>query len=202
MLVVNTSPQLSLAFPDDGNKGMTITRKRLTQVPSPGGDQYGMIVAETPPAGDKEAHRLLSLIEAKPKSYVIVAPGPLLQQTAAEIQALGRALSSPVSKPSSPSGPTSAGGTDASDGDFLDGFVQKKLRAFVHAFSASGGKNLYDCLMKEVMRPLILFALEETRGNQRRAAELLGLNRNTLRKHIQECRIALNTTRTRRSRSR
>jgi two-component system nitrogen regulation response regulator GlnG len=57
--------------------------------------------------------------------------------------------------------------------------------------------------MKEVERPLIAFALKETGGNQRRAAELLGMNRNTLRKRIQECRLAVADKKPRgRSRSR
>jgi two-component system nitrogen regulation response regulator GlnG len=38
-------------------------------------------------------------------------------------------------------------------------------------------------------RPLLNLALEATRGNQVRAASLLGLNRNTLRKKIRELDI-------------
>jgi two-component system nitrogen regulation response regulator GlnG len=40
-------------------------------------------------------------------------------------------------------------------------------------------------LLAEVERPLILQALSATRGNQIRAAAVLGINRNTLRKKIQ-----------------
>jgi two-component system nitrogen regulation response regulator GlnG len=43
--------------------------------------------------------------------------------------------------------------------------------------------------MREVERPLISLTLEATRGNQIRAAEVLGLNRNTLRKKIRELNI-------------
>ncbi|HEY8352945.1 MAG TPA: helix-turn-helix domain-containing protein, partial [Sphingomonadales bacterium] len=49
--------------------------------------------------------------------------------------------------------------------------------------------GLYDRIIREVERPLILRSLEATRGNQIRAAELLGLNRNTLRKKIRELAI-------------
>jgi Fis family transcriptional regulator len=40
-----------------------------------------------------------------------------------------------------------------------------------------------------VERPLLQFAMERTDGNQSAAAELLGINRNTLRKKLQEYRL-------------
>lgn len=49
--------------------------------------------------------------------------------------------------------------------------------------------GLYDRVLREVEMPLIELSLEATRGNQIKAAELLGLNRNTLRKKIQELNI-------------
>ncbi len=49
--------------------------------------------------------------------------------------------------------------------------------------------DLYHRVLREVERPLIARALEFTGGNQLRAAELLGLNRNTLRKKIRELGI-------------
>ncbi|HQT66208.1 MAG: nitrogen regulation protein NR(I) [Rhodospirillales bacterium 20-60-12] len=45
---------------------------------------------------------------------------------------------------------------------------------------------LYERVLAEFERPLIRMTLAETRGNQIRAASLLGLNRNTLRKKIRE----------------
>jgi two-component system, NtrC family, nitrogen regulation response regulator GlnG len=45
--------------------------------------------------------------------------------------------------------------------------------------------GLYNKILKEVERPLIANTLAFTRGNQLKSAELLGLNRNTLRKKIQ-----------------
>ncbi len=49
--------------------------------------------------------------------------------------------------------------------------------------------GLYDRLLPELERPLISLCLAATRGNQIRAARLLGLNRNTLRKKIRELGI-------------
>ncbi|WP_171324574.1 nitrogen regulation protein NR(I) [Halovulum dunhuangense] len=51
--------------------------------------------------------------------------------------------------------------------------------------------GLYDRILKEVELPLIALSLSATRGNQVRTAELLGINRNTLRKKIQDLDIAV-----------
>lgn len=44
--------------------------------------------------------------------------------------------------------------------------------------------GLYDRVLAEVERPLIEICLDACKGNQIKAAELLGINRNTLRKKI------------------
>ena len=49
--------------------------------------------------------------------------------------------------------------------------------------------GLYDRVLRELEKPLINLSLAATRGNQLRAADLLGLNRNTLRKKIRELDI-------------
>ena len=49
--------------------------------------------------------------------------------------------------------------------------------------------GLYDRVLKEIERPLLQLSLAATRGNQIWAAELLGLNRNTLRKKLRELEI-------------
>ena len=46
-------------------------------------------------------------------------------------------------------------------------------------------------MLREVERPLLGITLEATRGNQIKAAELLGINRNTLRKKIRELDIEI-----------
>ena len=50
-------------------------------------------------------------------------------------------------------------------------------------------EGLYDQILKEVERPLIINTLHYTRGNQLKSAKILGLNRNTLRKKIHELNI-------------
>jgi two-component system nitrogen regulation response regulator GlnG len=49
--------------------------------------------------------------------------------------------------------------------------------------------GLYGRILRKVELPLITAALAATRGNQIRAADLLGLNRNTLRKKIRDLGI-------------
>lgn len=73
----------------------------------------------------------------------------------------------------------------------LPSYVEQKLGDFVRAMNVGSGKNLYPTLMRAVERPLIELALKETHGNQLKAARLLGLNRNTLRKKILEFEISV-----------
>jgi DNA-binding protein Fis len=195
MLVVNTSPQLRLAFPEDEG-GITVTQKRLAQVPPPDGDGYGLIVAETPTEWEHDGGRLRRLIETKSKCYVILAPAPLLHQTAAEIRAVGQALRAGLRRRGTEHLPPRP--EDTPDGSFLHGALQRKLSQFVKAYSESGGRSLYSVVMREFERPLLEFALAQTGGNQRRTAELLGMNRNTLRKRMQECRLLHKTPTARR----
>jgi two-component system nitrogen regulation response regulator GlnG len=55
--------------------------------------------------------------------------------------------------------------------------------------------GLYDRVLEEIERPLIHLTLGATRGNQVRAAEILGLNRNTLRKKIQDLGVEMRSGR-------
>lgn len=77
-----------------------------------------------------------------------------------------------------------------SESDGLSQTVERQLKVY---FSAHGealpAPGLFDRVIREVERPLISLTLEATRGNQIRAAEVLGLNRNTLRKKIRELKI-------------
>jgi DNA-binding NtrC family response regulator len=49
---------------------------------------------------------------------------------------------------------------------------------------ATPAAGLYDRILREVERPLLSLSLLATRGNQIKAAEVLGINRNTLRKKM------------------
>ncbi|MBI5855501.1 MAG: hypothetical protein HZB35_09805 [Nitrospirae bacterium] len=71
----------------------------------------------------------------------------------------------------------------------LEDFLESKIGEFVRAMREGSGRNLHATLIKAVERPLIIRVLRETNGNQIQAAELLGMNRNTLRKKIKEFKI-------------
>ncbi|MHC5653601.1 nitrogen regulation protein NR(I) [Stappia sp.] len=69
----------------------------------------------------------------------------------------------------------------------LSGSVERYLNAYFQAFGdALPPPGLYHRILREVEYPLIGAALAATRGNQIKAAELLGVNRNTLRKKIRD----------------
>lgn len=61
--------------------------------------------------------------------------------------------------------------------------LRNYFAAHEHDLPAAG---LYDRVIQEIERPLLAITLDECHGNQLRAAALLGLNRNTLRKKIRE----------------
>jgi two-component system nitrogen regulation response regulator GlnG len=76
------------------------------------------------------------------------------------------------------------------ESDGLSGSVERHLRNYFNALGGSlPAPGLFDRILREVERPLIILTLEATRGNQIRAAEVLGVNRNTLRKKIRELSI-------------
>ncbi len=76
------------------------------------------------------------------------------------------------------------------DGEGLSTSVERHLREY---FTSHGDSlpppGVYDRVLREVERPLITLTLEATRGNQIKAAQILGLNRNTLRKKIRDLDI-------------
>lgn len=81
--------------------------------------------------------------------------------------------------------------TMRSDGGLAES-VEDHLQQY---FTAHGEElplpGLYDRVLQEIERPLISLTLAATRGNQLRAASVLGLNRNTLRKKIRELNISV-----------
>ena len=72
----------------------------------------------------------------------------------------------------------------------LEDMLEKKLEPFIEKTSGRGKEELYDSIMPFMERPLIKLVLKKTGFNQVKAAELLGINRNTLRKKIKELKIS------------
>jgi two-component system nitrogen regulation response regulator GlnG len=82
-----------------------------------------------------------------------------------------------------------SGGKGAIEERSLEALVDMKLReCFTHMDRMETG-DIYNVVLQQVERPLICFVLEKTRSNQVKAADILGINRNTLRKKILELGI-------------
>ncbi len=92
---------------------------------------------------------------------------------------------------SSPSGALTMADGDVSIGQAVEHNMQRYFSQFGDDLPPPG---VYDRVLAEFEKPLLLACLTATRGNQIRAAELLGLNRNTLRKKIRELGISVYRT--------
>ena len=68
-------------------------------------------------------------------------------------------------------------------------FVETRLKGFMRNIKRFEKFNLYEMVIPEVERALILMVMKETKDNQIKAAKLLGINRNTLRSKIRKLGI-------------
>lgn len=64
--------------------------------------------------------------------------------------------------------------------------VANALQDYFEQLEGHPAANLYEMLMTEVEVPLLRATLAHTNGNQSRAAEILGINRGTLRKKLKQ----------------
>ena len=67
--------------------------------------------------------------------------------------------------------------------------VRSSLEDFFRDLDGNVPANLHDMLVKAVERPLLEVVMEQAQHNQSRAAQWLGLNRNTLRKKLLEHKL-------------
>ena len=73
---------------------------------------------------------------------------------------------------------------------FLEHWLEKTLKQYVsHMDDNEAGGGLHKLIVGGVEKPLVEMVLKETNGNQTRAANILGINRNTLRKKIIDYKI-------------
>jgi two-component system, NtrC family, nitrogen regulation response regulator GlnG len=75
----------------------------------------------------------------------------------------------------------------------LEEIVRSKLGSFLRRVEGYPVAGLYDDVLARVERPLLELVMEHTGGNQVKAAEILGLNRNTLRRKLTERNVIYRT---------
>jgi Fis family transcriptional regulator len=64
--------------------------------------------------------------------------------------------------------------------------VQRALERYFRDLEGEQPCAIYDMVLKAVERPMLEIVMQKAEGNQTLAAELLGINRNTLRKKLVE----------------
>ncbi len=64
--------------------------------------------------------------------------------------------------------------------------VQKSLEEYFNDLGEQQASNIYDMVVLTVEKPILEVVMLRAEGNQSHAAQMLGINRNTLRKKLQE----------------
>ena len=67
--------------------------------------------------------------------------------------------------------------------------VRRSLERYFKDLDGTRPRSIYDMVLKNVERPMLEAVLDHAEGNQTIAAEMLGINRNTLRKKIHALKI-------------
>jgi two-component system nitrogen regulation response regulator GlnG len=146
---------------------------------------FDAVIVESKPGSSPAASALLSSIDLS-HCLVITGSRTALKRASKFMQVMGKHKTQAVN-----------GAHALSLEDYLEG----KMGDFVKGMRNGSARNLHPMLITAMERPLITLALQETKGNQIQAAELLGLNRNTLRKKIHDLHIPVKRGRAVQSRS-
>lgn len=64
--------------------------------------------------------------------------------------------------------------------------LRRSLNRYFKDLDGEQPTKIYDMVLSAMEKPLLIYILDHADGNQTRAAELLGINRNTLRKKLRE----------------
>ena len=72
---------------------------------------------------------------------------------------------------------------------FLEKWLDKSIKQYVSVMDEKNNGHLHELIMGGIEKPLVEIVLNETNGNQTQAANILGINRNSLRKKIAGYRI-------------
>jgi len=67
----------------------------------------------------------------------------------------------------------------------IDEAVTRSLEKYFRDLDGTPPACVYDMVLRAVERPMLEVVMRQAQGNQVRASEMLGINRNTLRKKLQ-----------------
>ena len=64
--------------------------------------------------------------------------------------------------------------------------MRRSLNRYFKDLDGEAPSEIYNMVVSAVEKPLLVYILDRAEGNQTRAADMLGINRNTLRKKMRE----------------
>ncbi len=183
ILLLSTDSEIQSHYKDlFGEQAITVGREGSSLQKDLAKRDYDAVIIESKLAAAADLGKLLTGIDPS-RTLLLVGSRTVLKRTASALQA---------SKAPKADAPQANG---KGQGLCLDSYLEHKVGDFVKGMRNGSGKNLHPMLIAAVERPLILLTLRETKGNQIQAAELLGLNRNTLRKKILDLDIPVKRAR-------
>ena len=71
----------------------------------------------------------------------------------------------------------------------IQDFIKDNLEGYFHDLRGAEPHAVYDMVVSAVERPMLEVVMHRAEGNQSKAAEWLGINRNTLRRKLLEHKL-------------
>ena len=181
VLLISSDPDILSQFKHAFKNASVIAAKEASTLPKDVMRRtFDAVIVELKPGSSDRATAIPSSIDLA-HTMVITGSRTVLKRACKSISMMARQNSA------------RANGKDALS---LEDYLEWKMGDFVKGMRNGSGRNLYPMLITAIERPLITRALQETKGNQIQAAELLGLNRNTLRKKIHDLHILVKRNQT------
>lgn len=64
--------------------------------------------------------------------------------------------------------------------------IERNLAQYFQDLEGQAAHDVYNMVLLQVEKPMLEYIMKRSRGNQSKAANMLGLNRNTLRKKLSQ----------------
>jgi len=174
ILLLSGDPDVQSQFKQVFKEATMTTAKDAAALPREAAKRtFDAVIVESKPGAPGSTSIFPSHVDLT-HALVITGSRPALKRASKFMQTMGRVKRT-----------DSSGAAPLS----LEDYLEWKMGDFVKGMKNGSGRNLHPMLITAIERPLIVRALQETKGNQIQAAELLGLNRNTLRKKIHDLHI-------------